>query len=150
MQQAEAPSTSLNDALFQAAKAGYADDLAELSKTAVDVNQQDAALGNTALHYASAGGHLDAVKTLLAHPKIQVNATNKLGDTPLHKAVWKGSEEVVKALLAAGADVNILNKEEKRPVSLAKNSSIANLVQPVSTIAYDIPEDEEEEDEGSD
>lgn len=42
----------------------------------------------------------EAVKLLLTHPYIDVNARNVMGTTPLSLATLIGSEEMVKALLA--------------------------------------------------
>src|SRR5690242_13451228 len=70
---------------------GIVDDLEALLKLGVDVNVQDH-LGNSALHYASAAGHVQAVSRLLANNKIQVNVANNMGDTPLHKVCLSRSQ----------------------------------------------------------
>eukprot|EP00005_Dracoamoeba_jomungandri_P006272 CAMPEP_0174262278 /NCGR_PEP_ID=MMETSP0439-20130205/12885_1 /TAXON_ID=0 /ORGANISM="Stereomyxa ramosa, Strain Chinc5" /LENGTH=156 /DNA_ID=CAMNT_0015346967 /DNA_START=30 /DNA_END=500 /DNA_ORIENTATION=+ len=140
-------SSKNEDAFFQAAKGGYADDIQELlSQHKVDVNMQDH-LGNTGLHYAASANHLEAVNALLSHQNVNVNLTNATNDTPLHKAVWRGSEEIVSALVAAGADLNAVNLDGKNAAACAKNSKIAALVQPQED---DYPFDSEEEEEDSD
>lgn len=105
------------------------DDIEALLKLGVDVNEQDH-LGNTALHYAAAAGHAQAVARLLANDKVKVNVANNMGDTPLHKATWRGALEVVKQLLARGADVNAKNRTGERPVQFAKDPAIGALVEP--------------------
>lgn len=48
-----------------------------------NVNERDSDRGNTPIHWACAGGHLDAIEVLLEYGA-DVNAQNKHGRTPLH------------------------------------------------------------------
>jgi ankyrin repeat protein len=66
--------------------------------------------GNTPLHWACRGGHLEAVQLLLS--KIPaVNAANKIGDTPLHCAAWAGNLPVTQLLAQCqGIQINLKNK----------------------------------------
>ena len=62
--------------------------------------------GGTALHIASALGHLGVVRFLIEHGA-SVNARGLNGSTPLHWAAGSGSVQVVRCLLDHGADAKI-------------------------------------------
>ncbi|MGH7856648.1 MAG: ankyrin repeat domain-containing protein, partial [Candidatus Binatia bacterium] len=59
--------------------------------------------GWTALTYASAGGHADVVRALLA-AGADVNRGGGLGETALLVAAGRGDDEVTRLLIEAGAD----------------------------------------------
>ncbi|KAK5164494.1 ankyrin repeat-containing protein [Saxophila tyrrhenica] len=85
--------------------------------------------GNTVLHFASANGFVDLVKTFTSqlastpntdgasvdrssdsgHRSKFVNESNSEGNTALHWAAYNGQLNIVKALLEAGADMWIKN-----------------------------------------
>uniref|UniRef100_A0A060T6M4 ARAD1C15092p n=1 Tax=Blastobotrys adeninivorans TaxID=409370 RepID=A0A060T6M4_BLAAD len=67
---------------------------------------------STALHMASANGHVEVVEYLLSinNDKKIVNAQNESGNTALHWASYNGHLEVVKKLCDAGADPFIHNE----------------------------------------
>ena len=73
----------------------------------IDVNAINEG-GETALHYAAEGGHLDIVEALLATGKINIDAVDhEYGKTALAIASMFGNLDIVKALIATGkADVN--------------------------------------------
>lgn len=54
-----------------------------LGSKSLDVNEAEAKTGNVALHYASAKGHLEVVKTLLTDPRTDPNRENLHNTTPL-------------------------------------------------------------------
>jgi tetratricopeptide (TPR) repeat protein len=60
-------------------------------------------LGNTALHWASALGHLAAARWLLAR-RADPNGRNLGGSSPLHAAASHARPELIELLLANGAD----------------------------------------------
>jgi len=69
--------------VIEVSKRGNEEQLAELIAQGHSVNVVDA-VGNTPLHWAASGGHIDTVKLLLKNG-VDVNALNKNGDTALHK-----------------------------------------------------------------
>src|SRR5579872_4706809 len=100
--------------------------------------------GSSALVYAAAQGHLDAVRLLLergAHVDAtlvkllleagaDVNAADSKGDTPLLKAAWLGVPlEVVSLLLERGAEVNAQNAGGQTALMLAAGWSSDDIVQ---------------------
>ena len=62
-------------------------------------------LGNTALHWASAFGRVEAVSWLIHQEGVEVSGRNHGGGTPLHSAASHNRVEAVEVLLEAGGDV---------------------------------------------
>ena len=101
--------------------------------------------GNTVLHYCSANGFSDLLKTLLASLGIQhttgsssssnemdstpVNATNKEGNTALHWAAYNGHLEVAKILVSSGADMWIKNAAGHLAMFEAERAEKSDVVQ---------------------
>ena len=90
--------------------------------------------GYTALMYASRKGHHEVVKIILDY-HADVNAQNNEGNTALHESlttqITPNIVNVVKLLLSEGGDLEILNKENKAVLELAKktqNQDIQSLV----------------------
>lgn len=90
--------------------------------------------GYRALMYASRKGHHEVVKILLDY-HADVNAQNNEGNTALHESlttqITPNIVNVVKLLLSEGGDLEILNKENKAVLELAKktqNQDIQSLV----------------------
>ena len=87
--------------------------------------------GYSALHEAALKGHVGVVRLLLerSHSKLS-NAQADNGDTPLHDAVENGHVDVVRVLLEEGqADASIANREGRRPVDVAWDSEIKEILQ---------------------
>jgi len=106
---------SNNERLLAAARQDNEDLLTEVFKDGgFDINYQDG-LGNTALHYAAAGGCTEVLEHILSHEECDVDPINRLeGATPLHLALNIDDKElrkdIVESLLDAGADTTIKNK----------------------------------------
>lgn len=114
--------------VIEAAKRGNEDQIEELLKLRHPVNKTDT-VGNSALHWAAAGGHAGAVNILLQW-KADPNLQNRGGDTPLHKAAWKNHIAAVNALVKGGANVTIKNEEQQTPLDLARNRDVKRLLVP--------------------
>eukprot|EP00389_Voromonas_pontica_P004156 GDKH01006177.1.p1 GENE.GDKH01006177.1~~GDKH01006177.1.p1 ORF type:complete len:168 (-),score=38.03 GDKH01006177.1:104-607(-) len=91
------------------ARYGEVDDLKEYISKGADVDFTDKS-GNTALHMASANGHVDVVRVLLEHGAKSLK--NKTGNTPLHWATQNKQQPVVEVLLNLGKDVDVLARNE--------------------------------------
>jgi ankyrin repeat protein len=81
---------------------GRVADMAHLSRQSqFEVNQKDENR-RTALHYACAGGSLDAVRFLLSI-SVEMNSVDRNGATPLMLAVGMGYFDCALFLLKSGA-----------------------------------------------
>lgn len=72
------------------------------------------------------------VQYLVDTLKVDIFAKNKVGDTPLHKAAWRGSLDCVKYLIDKDdklVNLNVTNKDGKRPVDLAHHLEIKSYLQ---------------------
>lgn len=72
-----------------------------------------------ALLQAARAGHAEAVRTLLAGGKADVNGRDERGNTPLIEAARAGHDDAVRALLVARADARAKNDEGQTALSLA-------------------------------
>ncbi|XP_063226089.1 osteoclast-stimulating factor 1-like [Bacillus rossius redtenbacheri] len=118
----------INFPLHEAARRGNLSFLQECLQQGVSATGLDQ-MGNTALYWASHGGHLDCVSQLLAQSNTMVNAQNKLGDTALHAAAARGHYEAVELLLRHGADSWVQNKDGHTALELAMSSAVTNAIQ---------------------
>jgi ankyrin repeat protein len=92
--------------------------------------------GGSALIPASERGHVAAVK-LLIKAGVPVDHINRLGWTALLEAIilsdgGKSHQQIVQALIAAGANVNLADKDGVTPLQHARSrgyTAIANLLQ---------------------
>jgi ankyrin repeat protein len=106
-------------ALHLAAFFGQREAAERLLAAGADVNAVSRnALGNTPLHAAVAGGHVD-LALLLIESGAGVNTSDTGGHTPFHIAAEGGHVAVVKALLARGADAHAVDVEDRTPLSRA-------------------------------
>jgi ankyrin repeat protein len=77
--------------------------------------------GLSVLHYGVDGGNLDAIRYLLLDPDVDINARdNPSGWTPLMRvASINGNKNIAEVLIKEGADVNLLDKENKSALMIA-------------------------------
>jgi len=92
--------------------------------------------GGTALIPAAHHGHVEAVKVLLG-TAIEKDHVNNLGWTALLEAVILGDggkvhTEIVRLLVAAGANVNIADRDGVTPLAHAKRRNYAEMVRILS------------------
>jgi len=112
-----------------------------LATKGINVNAKNSD-GYTALILASSNGHTEIVRMLLKHPKIEVNATDDDGDTALMKVIncdedderpWYQVEyditENMEMLLAAGANVNVVNNNNKTAFAIAEETGCTKKIQ---------------------
>ena len=92
--------------------------------------------GDTSLHCAAFGGHLEVSRILLKH-NAEVNSLNNGGSTPLHRASegwWfgEGNPGVVRLLLDHGADLQVRNLSGKIASEVAGGPRQQKIVQLLS------------------
>ena len=120
-------------AFFDAAKHGDAAKLSSLlvsDTSLLDYRGEgtaDAVIGNSAVHWAAAKGHSDALAVLLEAGG-DVAARNKGDSTPLSSAVVAGHASCVLLLLKANADPNEQDEFGDSPLSLARRAKRDDLV----------------------
>jgi len=95
--------------LMTCARTGNTDAIRLLVEYGAAVNAKEPSQNQTAIMWAAAEKHPEAVKALIeAHADLK--ARTKQGFTPIHFAARVGDLESVKLLLAAGVDVNLLTQ----------------------------------------
>ncbi|KAI0800492.1 ankyrin [Fomes fomentarius] len=151
---------SNNERLLAAARSDNEDLLLEIFEEGnFDINTKDG-LGNTALHYAAAGGFPDVLEHLLEYDGCDVDLQNRTeGATPLHLALRIEDAElrkaIVESLLDAGADPKVKDKNGETVFGLVSNddSEIRTLLrksQAQASIAQsDVANDDDDDEEGS-
>ncbi|KAI0789561.1 ankyrin repeat-containing domain protein [Abortiporus biennis] len=158
----EAESTkgaSNNQRLLAAAREDNVDMIQEIFEEGnFDINFQDG-LGNTALHYAAAGGCTEVLEHILSHDECDVDPINRLeGATPLHLALKIEDKElrkaVVESLLDAGADTSIKDKFGDTPLDLISKDdteirALIRRAQAEATISRDDIADDDDDEPGS-
>ena len=103
--------------------------------------------GNTPLHWACRGAHVDVV-ALLLQKSPAINVANKLGDTPLHSAAWAGSAPIIQLLLSIpGIDTQVKNKDGQTALSLAKTDEAAALLMRRAGYGNNLQADDDENEE---
>ena len=124
-----------NSPLLLAGASGYLDILRLTLKAHPDFTRYNR-YGGTALIPACERGHVDVVKELLK-TSIDVNHVNRLGWTALLEAIMLGDggvtqQEIVRLLAAAGADLNLADRDGVTPLRHAKQKgyqAIAEILQ---------------------
>ncbi len=84
---------------------------------------------NTALHMASANGHVDIVQFLLEDLKVPCDIQNSEGNTALHWAALNGHLPVVNLLLKHGAPIDMRNNGGRSALFEAQRHDREEVVQ---------------------
>lgn len=125
------PLTGPDGDLFAAIRAGNLDGVRSALKRGAGVNALEPSTividrstydgTNAPLTVAASLGHREIVRCLLAQPGIDVDIQDRFAcATPLTEAARRGFEHIAADLVAAGADVNLIDKwERKGPAALA-------------------------------
>ncbi|KAG8442137.1 hypothetical protein GDO86_011075, partial [Hymenochirus boettgeri] len=78
---------------------------------------------------AAREGNLATLSELLSRPKPpDINCTDQMGNTPLHCASYRGLKHCALKLLKNGADVNIKNKNNQKPIDLSQRKEIRQIL----------------------
>ncbi|XP_050138345.1 ankyrin repeat-containing protein P16F5.05c-like isoform X2 [Malus sylvestris] len=124
------------EALLEAARYDDIYDLKSLESAGLSLDSKDLH-GRTALHMASANGHLQIVEYLISRG-VDLNATNEEMNTPLHWACLNGHVEVIKKLILAGANLSVLNSYERTPVDEAVSRGKMDVLDAVNVAAAQV------------
>ncbi|KAF5398316.1 hypothetical protein PHET_08478 [Paragonimus heterotremus] len=92
--------------------------------------------GNSALSEACIGGCIQAVQFLIDQGA-NVNAKGQYGRTPLYRAVFGRHVEVVQVLLQHGADPRIYADDGQRPIDIASEGALYELLSSWDTTETD-------------
>ena len=114
--------------VLAAASEGSVKELRRLKKKGSSLLQSDYD-GRTALHQASANGHLEAVTFLAAEKKVNINVQDNDHHTPLSDAIHGGHTAVVDFLKSVGA---AMNTSEGELCNLAANGDMHGLEQKIA------------------
>ncbi|KAK3000463.1 hypothetical protein RJ639_021519 [Escallonia herrerae] len=123
-------------AFQQAARYDDIEDLINLASTGLSLDSMDSE-GRTALHMASANGHVDIVDYLISNRVFavkDVNSSNAEKNTPLHWACLNGHVEIVKRLILAGGSVSAVNSHERTPVDEAVHAGKMEVIDAINTV----------------
>lgn len=100
---------------------------------AATINSTRDPVGNTLLHIGAAAGSYDALDFLLDQEGVEVDPLTKINrDTPLHLAAKISDPAVAKAvvelLVECGADPLLRNADNKRPIQLATDAEVVQVL----------------------
>ncbi|KAM7319969.1 hypothetical protein ACRRTK_020412 [Alexandromys fortis] len=93
---------------------------------------------------AAREGRTVEVSALLSRPSPpNVNCVDQLGNTPLHCAAYRAHKQCALKLLRSGADPNLKNKNDQKPLDLAygaemKHILVGNKVKPTDSCLFSI------------
>lgn len=95
----------------------------------IDINARIGEDQRSFLFIASLDAHMDVIRVLLQHPKINVNIAKHDGETPLHRACYREYTELVELLLASpDIDVNSRDNNGETPLFYACISGSHHIV----------------------
>lgn len=117
------------------------------------INSCRDSMGLTALHLCCKYGNYEVLDVLLDVEGVEIDPLDRLdGETPLHFSVRYCAAEpehglfIVETLIEAGADPRIRNKNGEKPVDLAQDDKLVEVLQSAE-FAYDVEQQDEQQDE---
>jgi ankyrin repeat protein len=117
------------DLLLQAAEEGNLDEVRDLVENqGVDVNTAKNEFGETALHLAAFGDHLDVVQYLATRRRVDVDAKDRNGMTALHLAAAENHLYVVQFLVSI-VDDDATNFSGETALDIAQRRGQADVVE---------------------
>lgn len=121
----------LQQQLYHYARDGRLEQVKFLFNTlGADVNSRYDSSKTLLIELASFSSREEIIKILLANPRTDINAIDINGNTALHMASLHNNLSNVQLLLTRkDIDINIKNKEGKKPVDIAKEPAITALLQ---------------------
>jgi len=124
--------------------------LEQLIQDGANVNERDTDRGNTPIHWACAGGHLDAIEMLLEYGA-DVNAQNKHGRTPLHCLVSERYDKIVLWMVQyCNADPHLQDKRGVAAYDLAQKFFQPEIESAVKNRQVTAEPEDEDHQEGDD
>ena len=115
--------TRLRTALLEACRKGRLPITELLIASGADVAERDF-IGNTALHLASAGGHLSTVKALVIRFAADVSAENSEGMIPKETAERCGNRDIVKFFMEHAEVVDVFDDMDAIPMAEPQHTAV--------------------------
>lgn len=115
------------------------------AETASIINNTLDPVGNSLLHLAAHHGSLETLDLLLDQEGVEIDPRNRLaGNTPLHQAVEFAQRpgnadlglHIVDLLIECGADPSLKNNAGKRPIDIAQQAGLQNVVNSLRGAQY--------------
>ena len=120
--------TPRSSALKVAAMKGSAEMIKVLCAAGAEVNTLDD-LGKSAVWYAAASGHVDALTALIRMDEADINQPDNRKYTPLMCAVASDKVDAVRALVNAGADVSLKQLNGQTALQLAEMQPVDEITE---------------------
>ncbi|XP_055869997.1 death-associated protein kinase 1-like isoform X4 [Biomphalaria glabrata] len=125
-------------ALFCASEEGNVEGLKELSEMAANIDFNTANKhGETAVHMAASGGHVDVLKFLLSKG-VDISIRDKQGDNAIYWAARQGHTDIIKCLVEAGVPISTQNKSGETALHVAARYGHTSTVEYLCSIEANI------------
>lgn len=93
------------------------------------INAQDALKGSTPLMEAIEFNNSYKLVEALLQAGASIHTKDFIGNTALHFAALENRKDVVQLLMAKGAEKDVVNAEGRKPLDLATDPAIVDLLQ---------------------